>query len=175
MRHGAAGASGRFERFAPCAVVQDRCQQTLSNRPGPVRMICWRSEAQPTASPKRRIVKLLRRDHQPSERVAFTFTEKTARKLKDRVGRITQAEPGANQGLGGYTSGARTPGVYPDTCVQRRMFPEITRVFVFHASTALNIFYCRIDHESEQVSINFSFQQHTTPAVTARKYTLISC
>lgn len=48
----------------------------------------------------RRIVELLRSGHQPSEIVAFTFTEKAAGELKDRIDRIARAELGTNQGLG---------------------------------------------------------------------------
>jgi len=48
----------------------------------------------------RRIVELLRTGHRPSEIVAFTFTEKAAGELKDRIDRIAREELGTNQGLG---------------------------------------------------------------------------
>jgi DNA helicase-2/ATP-dependent DNA helicase PcrA len=48
----------------------------------------------------RRIVELLRAGSQPGEIVAFTFTEKAAGELKDRIDRIARDELGTNRGLG---------------------------------------------------------------------------
>lgn len=47
-----------------------------------------------------RIVELLRSGHRPGEIVAFTFTEKAAGELKDRIDRIARQELGSSQGLG---------------------------------------------------------------------------
>lgn len=47
-----------------------------------------------------RIVEILHRGAQPSEIVAFTFTEKAAGELKDRINRLCLEELGSNQGLG---------------------------------------------------------------------------
>jgi len=47
-----------------------------------------------------RIVEILRRGASPSEIVAFTFTEKAAGELKDRIDRLCREELGTNRGLG---------------------------------------------------------------------------
>ncbi|MBK8905439.1 MAG: ATP-dependent helicase [Anaerolineaceae bacterium] len=52
-----------------------------------------------------RIVEILRRGADPSEIIAFTFTEKAAGELRDRIDRLCVAELGSNRGLGGMFVG----------------------------------------------------------------------
>lgn len=47
-----------------------------------------------------RIVEILKRGAQPAEIIAFTFTEKAAGELKDRIDRLCREELGDNRGLG---------------------------------------------------------------------------
>lgn len=52
-----------------------------------------------------RIVEILRSGADPSEIIAFTFTEKAAGELKDRIDRLCLQELGTNRGLGGMFVG----------------------------------------------------------------------
>jgi DNA helicase II / ATP-dependent DNA helicase PcrA len=52
-----------------------------------------------------RIVEILKSGADPSEIIAFTFTEKAAGELRDRIDRLCLAELGDNRGLGGMFVG----------------------------------------------------------------------